>query len=125
MKIKSIDDYKIVFDNGSTLSYEHDQDCCENNFADFLHLDTEAASYDFPEELQFEAVEGQGFRFGDGQRMFFVPCYSDQNGYYSSDISILFNGQEIVYLEETNQDVPDDVFSPVRPDLRDDGEWDL
>lgn len=33
------------------------------------------------------------------QKLFFVPCYSEQNGYYSSDIEIYFNGKKVLQLE--------------------------
>lgn len=28
--------------------------------------------------------------------MFFVPCYSVQNGYYSYEITIMYNGVEVL-----------------------------
>ena len=40
-----------------------------------------------------------GFRFGDNQAMFFVPCYSEQNGYYSSDVDIYYNGNAVLNVE--------------------------
>ena len=46
-------------------------------------------NYEFPVDLTFEKVDGSGFRFG-GTYMFFIPCYSDQNSYYSSNIYIYF-----------------------------------
>lgn len=92
MFIKEVTDNAIVFDNGSEITFDHDKDCCEYNFADFSQLEPLALSYDFEEVLRFEAVDKQGFRFGDSKMMFFVPCYSEQNGYYSSDIEIWYNG---------------------------------
>lgn len=93
MRIKEITDERITFDNGNYIAYDHEQDCCECNYADFSYLADEAGvmSYDFPEELMFEVVDGSGFRFGSAYRKFFIPCYSDQNGYYSSDIDIYYN----------------------------------
>ncbi len=35
MRIKEINDEKIIFDNGYVLSYYHEQDCCETVYADF------------------------------------------------------------------------------------------
>lgn len=94
--ISKITDEKICFSNGYVISYDHDSDCCENNYADFSHLDTEAMSYEFHDALSFEAVEDAGFRFGDSRRKFFVPCYSEQNGYYSSDIDIYLNDEQVL-----------------------------
>ena len=91
MKIVEVTPEHIKFDTGFTITYDHDQDCCEDNYADFEQLDDIARSYKFDEDLVFEAVPESGFRFGDKRAMFFVPCYSDQNGYYSSEISIYYN----------------------------------
>ena len=37
----------IEFSNGSVLVDLHDQDCCENVYADFSNLDSDIMSYDF------------------------------------------------------------------------------
>ena len=100
MKITNITEYELVFDNGSTITYDHPQDCCEWNHADFAQLDDIARDYDFQEPLKFEAVELAGFRFGDARQMFFVPCYSEQNGYYTSELDIYLNGKEVLHIEE-------------------------
>lgn len=55
-----------------------------------------ALDYEFDENLIFEAVEDAGFRFGDKGMMFFIPCYSEQNGYYSSDIQIYYNQRKVL-----------------------------
>lgn len=100
MKIIKITDDSILFDNGSEITFDHDQDCCENNYADFSQLEESALNCEFPENLTFEKVERSGFRFGGvGTFMFFVPCYSDQNGYYSSDIDIYFNKKKVLNFE--------------------------
>lgn len=92
MKIISVTDEAIEFDNGSRITYDHEQDCCECNYADFNQLDDLGRAHDFEPELRFETCE-YGFRFGDSRRMFFIPCYSCQNGYYSSDVDIYLNGE--------------------------------
>ena len=90
-KISEITDEAIIFSDHSSITFDHDQDCCENNYAAFDALDDLARNYTFRGKIRFEAVDESGFRFGDARRMFFVPCYSSQNGYYSSDIQIYFN----------------------------------
>lgn len=87
MKIKKLDENFILFDNGSVISGSHYPECCEENFIDPSQLEDIAMDFDFPEDLVFEKCD-YGFRFGDGISMFFVPCYSEQNGYYSCDIDI-------------------------------------
>lgn len=92
IKIVHVDGDCIRFSNGDEITFDHAQDCCEYNYADFSHLDNEALTHEFQLPLQFEAVDCSGFRFGDGRRMFFVPCYSEQNGYYTTEIEIWYNG---------------------------------
>ena len=91
MRIVKIEENELIFDNGNCISADHVRDCCEWNYADFPQLDDEARAYDYDEDISFEEVENCGFRFGDSRRKFFVPCYSEQNGYYSSDLDITYS----------------------------------
>lgn len=96
MRIIEVNEEAIIFDNGNTITFDHCPDCCEWNYADFEQLDDIARNYQYDEtKMRFEFVEESGFRFGDNRQMFFVPCYSEQNGYYSSDIQIYYNGREV------------------------------
>jgi hypothetical protein len=99
MKISNITEEAIVFDNGKAITYDHDQDCCEQNYADFKQIDSIAREYEYTEPLMFEAVQDSGFRFGDSHSMFFVPCYSEQNGYYSVDIEIYYDGKKMLHFK--------------------------
>lgn len=90
IKIKEINEKEIIFSDGSCITYGHEQDCCEYNYADFAQIDDLARSYTYNTPLKFEKCEG-GFRFGDARVMFFVPCYSEQNGYYTTDIDIFYS----------------------------------
>ena len=90
IKIFNVTDEAIEFSDGSRITYDHEQDCCEFNYADFQQLDDLARAHHFQLPLRFEATEGSGFRFGDNRRMFFVPCYSEQNGYYTDEIDIYY-----------------------------------
>lgn len=106
-KITTINDEMIKFSDGSTITFDHAPDCCEWNYADFKQLDDLARNYEFKGQMFFEAVEESGFRFGDSRRMFFVPCYSEQNGYYSDEIDIYYNGKEVLnfsakFVDELN-----------------------
>ena len=98
MKIKEINEEAIVFDNDFTITYDHEQDCCEWNYADFAQLDDLARDYDYEADLKFEGVKKAGFRFGDSRRMFFVPCYSVQNGYYTDELDIYLNGKKVLNI---------------------------
>ena len=103
MKIVSVTDTEITFSNGKKITFDHKQDCCENNYADFEQIDDlgrDAVYYE--NELIFEAVEGAGFRFGNrGGNLTFIPCYSEQNGYYTTEIDIFYGGRAVLHLENT------------------------
>lgn len=94
-KIKKIDDNYLEFDDGAVITCDHDQDCCEYNYAAFDAIDDICKKTDFDtKSLCFEAVEDCGFRFGNmPNKMFFVPCYSSQNGYYSDELDVYYNGE--------------------------------
>lgn len=98
MKIVKITDEAITFDNGNTITFDHDQDCCEWNYADFMQIDEKTIySQEFDDDLMFEVVEEAGFRFGSHPlRMIFVPCYSVQNGYYTDNICIYYNEEQVL-----------------------------
>ena len=101
MKIAEVTETKIIFDNGSTISYDHCPDCCEYNWADFSVLNENVVNYDydFPTKLKFKAVNEAGFKFGCAGHWIFIPCYSDQNGYYSTDIDIYFNDKNVISFD--------------------------
>lgn len=74
MKIKEVNTNYILFDNGSRITFDHEQDCCETNYADFEQLEDLALEYEFENDLIFEVVPENGFRFGSkGTPMFFIP----------------------------------------------------
>ena len=103
MKILKITEYDIEFDNGKKITFDHDQECCEINYADFEQLDSLAREVDFSEPLEFESCD-YGFRFGNPPvNMFFVPCYSEQNGHYSNELDIWYGGKEVIHGIECHE----------------------
>lgn len=93
-RIANVTSEYINFDDGTRIEFDHSPDCCEWNYADFEQLDDLARTYLFKGDIHFETVDGSGFRFGDERQMFFVPCYSEQNGYYSSDLDVYWYDPE-------------------------------
>ena len=87
--IKEIVDDAILFDNGDQIIWDHFQDCCEEVYADFDQI-KDCVGEKFNTPIQFEGVEGSGFRFGNGNRWVFVPCYNIQNGYYNGDVDVYY-----------------------------------
>ena len=98
MKIAYVSDLQIKFDNGDSITFNHMQDCCEDNFADFNQLDDVAKATEFDAPIVFEDCE-YGFRFGNVGKMFFVPCYSEQNGYYTYKLDIYYNGEKVLNID--------------------------
>lgn len=98
-KIKEVNENHILFDDGCTITFDHWQDCLENNYADFVQLEESALNYDFDtNNMKFESVNNVGFRFGNNY-MFFIPCYSEQNGYYTTELDIYLNDMKVLHTE--------------------------
>lgn len=106
MKITHIDDDVITFDNGKTLQAFHDQDCCEQVYADFENMQVigerennyvDARDLDFFENILDSVVpiEDLGFYLVTKQGVcILVSCYDIQNGYYSSNLSLIYDNKE-------------------------------
>lgn len=99
VRIKQVTENRILFTNGDTITYDHIQDCCEHNYADFEQIDDIAYQFEFEEPIIFEPVYGAGFRFGNPYKMIFVPCYSDQNGFYSNEVDIFYKGHLVLTID--------------------------
>lgn len=97
MKVLKITDEYIMFDNASKITFDHNDDGCEYNYADFLQVEDELLGAEFDENLIFEEVTDAGFRFGSHPlRMVFVPCYSKQSGWYTHNVDIYYNGNKVL-----------------------------
>lgn len=103
MEITSYDDEMIQFSDGSSITFDHDQDCCEHNYADFSVLDVFYHGESFTDYhvthdnggfilvLEGVLIKGCGY-----EKRIFIPCYSEQNGYYSDQIDIYINDKSRV-----------------------------
>lgn len=94
--IQEVTSNYIQFDDGRKITYSHEQDCCECNYADFKAIDDLSYNIAFNQPLRFQKVDGAGFRFGNYTYMVFVPCYSEQNGYYDDTVTIIYDGKEVL-----------------------------
>lgn len=94
------EDLGIEFDNGSLLYDYHNQECCEYNYADWNQLEKSALDYEFDEKTFKLVPNDYGFRFGDESRTFYIPCYSEQNGYYSDSVNIVYKNGDDKILQE-------------------------
>lgn len=96
MKIKYVDETKILFDTGFRITFTYDPEVDEHNYAYFTKLDPVSFDMEYPETLIFRAIDGEGFQFGGPNHMAFIPCISEQLGKYNDEIDILFNGKPVL-----------------------------
>lgn len=85
MRIKEVTDNGIFMDDGTRISDYHDQDCCECVYAEFKAIKDQPIMDQEFDTIVIESVEDAGFRLNGT----FVPCYNYQNGWYSSDLTII------------------------------------
>lgn len=98
-------DYFLEFDNGKRLECVHDPDCCGDNYADFPDMQVmgvQAGNSVRAEDLTFFddilnsiiPIKDLGFYLVTTNGLcILVPCYSVQNGYYSSDLTLKYDGK--------------------------------
>jgi hypothetical protein len=101
---------KIVFtgiDKIVTISDIHEQDCCESVYADWSPIKDSDSEYF--SKLEIKSVKDIGFLLCFNDTKTLVPCYNQQNGYYSSNLS----------LEITKQNVGSDIISKQSIDISD------
>lgn len=103
----------VIGDDKKTVVFEseHSQDCCEHVYADFsilkyLEKDLENS---YISEIVVKGVEGMGFVMHIGRTKFFVPCYNSQNGYYSSNLSLLITEGETKTKIDLEGFIDDDI----------------
>lgn len=124
MRIKKIDENYIVFDNGYELEAFHEQDCCEHVYADFEVLNTYNVStktgqaidikeIDFEESLEklVQGILGMGFNMlSKIDEKFFVTCYNEQNGCYSSNLGLILHKGKIREVIDISEFVKDEIY---------------
>lgn len=91
MKIKRVEENLIEFDNGKKIEVLVDWD---GSYADCKQLEEMAFDYEFNEDnFTIEFVGNFGFRFGNNNCMFGVPCYDAQDSYYSTKFTIKYDNK--------------------------------
>ena len=105
MKVVSINEVGIIFDNGKVLVDYHEQDCCENVYADWENMQVmgereknyvNAADLDFFDNIleSIVPIKELGFYIVTKQGIcILVSCYNYQNGYYSDKLSLKYDDQ--------------------------------
>ncbi len=96
---------EFKFDTHSlSLTNDHNPDCCEHVYADFSILKFHASNLKKIGTLIIKGVENMGFLLClDDSTKIFIPCYNYQNGYYSSNLSLIVkNGNTKVEIDISN-----------------------
>lgn len=96
VNVIKVDAESIEFENGVTLSSNHDSDCCEHHwlsFGDLTIADFEGLEFDLSNDTFFKRVDGYGIELvpirGHSVK---VPGYGSNNGYYSSQLELVLTG---------------------------------
>ncbi|MBO9592759.1 MAG: hypothetical protein J7599_07595 [Niabella sp.] len=96
LKVVKVDQESIQFENGIQLFSEHDQDCCEHHYLSFGDItldDFEGLEFDLSKDDFFSKIDGYGIELMPIQgRSVRVPGYGSNNGYYSSNLSLVIAG---------------------------------
>ncbi len=98
MRCIEIREDRLVFDNGTEVYSQHEQDCCESVYAYFKALEDTTFMEEWFDTLSIEGVYSDGVRING----YFVPCYNT-NGYYSSNLTLVIQklGNELEYIDIT------------------------
>jgi len=95
MKVIYVDSDMVRFEDRSELFSEHGQDCCESHylsFADLTLADFAGLEFDLSSHTFFERVPDYGIRLlpTNGHPVS-VPGYGNNNGYYSSRLTLVLS----------------------------------
>lgn len=85
VRVVEIADDWIMFDNGIKIRHYHDQDCCENVYADWPALRITDIMQKVFKEIVIKGVPEIGILING----YLVPCYNEQNGYYSDELELI------------------------------------
>ena len=83
--IVKVNDTHLVFSNSAEITYYHEQDCCEEVYADFKAVDDYGLNAVFHGEPVIEFCKDAGIRINGA----FIPCYNLQNGWYSGNLDLI------------------------------------
>lgn len=114
MKIKTINEEGIIFNNGATLEHYHDQECCEHVYADWQNMQVitkigenfiDSNKLEFDENItdHIYLAKGVGFILEDKNGIkLMVSCYDIQNGYYSSNLELIYTPKQQIKIDITD-----------------------
>lgn len=119
-KIEKIEKEGIYLSNGYKIVDCHRQDCCEDVYADWNYLnmkDLIGGEINLNLSQTITPVDKAGFKIKIRDRWYnfdyFVPCYNQQNGYYSAELKLQLKNQQDEVLEEI--DITSNTINQYRP----------
>ena len=95
VKIESVTLEKIKLSDGSTITSDHDKDCCEYHWLDFAETLKDGDALGMTLDLDgtwFREVPGYGIELipaAPDRHPIRVPGYGSNNGYYGSNIDLV------------------------------------
>lgn len=96
LKVVSVDSEGLQFENGVFLYSDHRQSCCESHylsFSDYSLSDFDGLVFDLTNDNFFERIEGYGIALNPINGLpVRIPGYASNNGYYSSNLSLVISG---------------------------------
>jgi len=103
-RVYAIKDNIIYFDSNVKLYSDHEQDCCEQHELDMKDLtleEFEGLIFDLTNDNFFERVKDYGIRLKplNGHPVP-IPGYGVNNGYYSSDLSLVVKSNNSEFRKE-------------------------
>ena len=110
----NIDDDSLILtfkDEDIIINYNHEQDCCERVYADFSVMKYFEIQDKIVKNIIIKGVEEMGFliSLGTGYKVF-IPCYNEQNGYYSDKLEL-----KITDRDKTIEKI--DISRYVKPEI--------
>ena len=105
MKIKTVTEDKILFEDGSTLESHHQSECCEDHYVEFTSINGQGwEGKEFPDSLDVLVRKADGIEtaFYDDitwrsfvelldvyGNVYVLNIYNSNTGYYSSEVSLV------------------------------------
>lgn len=95
-KVTEVDECGVTLRNTEmsiVITDHHEPACCEENYVAWVELIDQLAIGTQVEYIQVEEAEecGVRFKFHDQMHPIFVSAYSEGNGHYTSDVSVIID----------------------------------
>ena len=101
--VTKIDKFSITFNDGTRLTSEHKQDCCEQHylcFDDLTIIDFNDLEFDLLSDDLFEEIQGYGINLKPTNGFpIKIPGYGYNNGYYNSSLFLVLKNKNGFFKE--------------------------